>query len=307
MIRRSLLQVASATLLAAASQMAGAPAALSAQVTPAAAPAAATDTVYEIRLRDGSTLFGRLVEESPARIVILTTGGVRVELERSQVASMRISAGRAVGGAYWSEDPNLTRLFFTSTARPLARGEGYVSSFMLFFPFVAYGFTERFTLAAGTPILPGAIGKLVYVAPKYTVVQRARTAFAIGALGFAVTEHLDDGSVGILYGAGTFGSTDRAITAGAGWGYAAGTSESGLSNDPVFMVGGETRVSRRVKLITENWMYFGGGGSGALVSGGLRFIGDRLSADLGFGGFTGTDVGCCIPIVNFVWNFGNRR
>ena len=277
---------------------------------PAGVPAATTpaprEPVVEVRLRDGSVLYGRVVEETPERIVVVTVNGVRLELPRGQVESMRASAGRAVAGAFWAEDPNSTRLFFTSTARPLKKGDGYVSSFMLFLPLVAYGVTDRFTIAGGTPILPSAFGRVWYFAPKYTVAKRERQAFAVGALGFVLPEDLvDNGSVGIMYGAGTWGSRDRAITAGAGWGYSWASGTSSVSNDPVIMLGGETRVSRRVKLITENWM-FTSASTGGFVSGGMRFIGDRLSADLGVGGFTGTGSGCCFPLVNFVYNFGRR-
>lgn len=273
---------------------------------PTAAKPAPRDTVVEVRLRDGSVLYGRVIEETPERIVVVTVNGVRLEVPRAQVESLRVSAGRAVEGAFWAEDPNSTRLFFTSTARPLRKGDGYVSSFMLFLPLVAYGVTDRLTIAGGTPILPVAFGRMWYFAPKYTVAKRERSAFAVGALGFVLPEDfVDNGSVGIMYGAGTWGSRDRAITAGAGWGYVWASGTSGVSNDPVIMLGGETRVSRRVKLITENWMFTSGQTEG-FVSGGVRFIGDRLSADLGVGGFTGTDGGCCFPLVNFVYNFGRR-
>ena len=284
---------------------------LGAQDPPAAGVPAATrpaprDTIVEVRLRDGSVLYGRVVDETPDRLVVVTVTGVRIELPRSQVESMRISAGRAVNGAFWAEDPNSTRLFFTSTARPLKKGDGYISSFMLFLPLVAYGVTDRFTIAGGTPILPEAFGRMWYFAPKYTVAKRDRSAFALGALGFILPEDVvENGSVGILYGAGTWGTRDRAITAGAGWGYVWASGTSDVANDPVIMIGGETRVSRRVKLITENWMFTSGETDG-FVSGGMRFIGDRLSADLGVGGFTGAANGCCFPLVNFVYNFGRR-
>jgi hypothetical protein len=274
--------------------------------TAPASPATRGDTIHEVRLRDGSVLYGRVVEETPDRVVIVTSAGVRIELQRAQIESMRVTSGRAVSGAFWVEDPNSTRLFFTSTARPLRKGSGYVSSLMLFLPMVAYGVTDRLTIAGGTPILPDAIGRVWYVAPKYTLVQRERSAFAVGALGFLLPEDVvDEGSIGIIYAAGTWGNRDRAITAGAGWGYRWASGASELANDPVVMIGGETRVSRRVKLITENWLMTGGETEG-IISGGVRFIGDRLSADLGIGGFTGAGNGCCFPLVNFVYNFGKR-
>lgn len=280
------------------------PAALRAQGAPPA-PTAPADSLREVRLRDGSILYGRIVEESGDRLVLVTTSGVRVELSRAQVERIRTVSGRQVGEAFWVADPNETRLFFTSTARPLRKGDGYISAFQLFLPFVAYGVTDRFTIAGGTPIIPEAFGRLWYVAPKYTVHQGARASYAVGALGFFLPEDIvDDGSVGVLYGAGTWGNRDRAITAGAGWGYFWGGGSSAVSNDPVLMLGGEARVSRRVKLITENWFATNADGDG-VISGGVRFIGDRISADLGIAGLTGTGT-CCLPLVSFVYNFGKR-
>lgn len=296
MLRSCLTALCAAFLLAAAPAAAQAP-------TPPTAP---VDSLREVRLRDGSILYGRVVEETPERVVIVTSTGARIEVARAQIESMRLTSGRAVDGAFWVEDPNSTRLFFTSTARPLRKGDGYISSFMLFLPLVAYGVTDRFTIAGGTPILPEAFGRVLYFAPKYTVMLKEKSAFAVGALGFVLPEDVvDEGSIGIVYGAGTWGSRDRALTAGAGWGYRWASGTSDVSNDPVLMLGGETRVSRRVKLITENWVFTSGTTEG-FVSGGVRFIGDRLSADLGVGGFTGTSSGCCFPLVNFVYNFGRQ-
>ncbi len=265
-------------------------------------PAAPTDTIYEFLLRDGSTIFGRVVEQSTERLVIVTPSGTRVEVQRVQVERMRVATGRGEGAAYWSADPNLTRLLFTSTARPLPKGEGYLSSFMLFFPFAAYGVTDRFTIAGGTPIVPEAIGRVLYFAPKYTVLQRPKADYAIGMLGFIVPESIEGGSAGIVYGVGTWGTPDRAITAGAGWGYFTDWSDANLSSNPVLVLGGEQRISRRVKLVTENWIPLSA--SSVLATAGVRFIGERISADLGLGGFG--EAGCCLPLVNFVYNFGGK-
>jgi hypothetical protein len=47
------------------------------------------------------------------------------------------------------------------------------------------------------------------------------------------------------------------------------------------MVGGQWRTSRRLSLISENWLSTQNGVVG-VVSYGLRFLGERLSADLAF-------------------------
>lgn len=261
------------------------------------------DSAVEVRLKDGSVLVGRVESESEMQVVLFTRSGARVEIPRSQIVSMRSATLRA-DGEVWVEDPNVSRLFFSSTGRALPKGEGYVSSFWLFFPFVGYGVTDWFTIAGGTPIIPGVFGELVYIAPKFTLLNRDNTSLSVGALSFFVTDQMNAGNAGILYGVGTYGTRDNAITLGAGWFYAQTEDFNNISNEPVFMLGGERRIARRVKLVTENWLAVNPGVDG-LVSGGFRFLGDRLSADLGFASLPG-EGGCCLPLVNFVWSFGGR-
>jgi hypothetical protein len=245
-----------------------------------------------------------VVSETETTVVVLTRSGARVEVPVGQITSRRQTVARA-DGEVWPDDANVSRLFFSSTGRPVPKGEGYVSSFWLFFPFVGYGVTDRFTIAAGTPILPGAMGEIFYIAPKFTLYNEGNLSVSAGALSFFLTKEIAEGNAGILYGVGTYGSRDNAITLGAGWFYAATDDFSGTSNEPVFMIGGERRISRRVKLVTENWLAVNPGISG-MMSGGVRFIGDRLSADLGFAGMTGVESACCLPVINFVWNFGGQ-
>ena len=107
---------------------------------------------------------------------------------------------------------------------------------------------------------------------RYRVIKTEKVQAAVGVL--HVFDTSDGDSAGIGYGVGTFGSSDNAITAGAGIAYA-GDSRGGIA-----MLGGERRVRRNLKLITENYIWQDGDG---ILSGGVRFIGERLSADLGAG------------------------
>jgi hypothetical protein len=267
--------------------------------------AAAADSVTEIRLKDGSVLVGRVERSDENTVVLVTVGGARTEIPRAQIVTMRQVLLRP-DGEVWPADDNVSRLFFTSTGRSVPRGEGYVSAYWLFFPFVGYGVTDRFTIAGGTPVVPGGIGEIVYLAPKYKVWDAPKLDVSVGALSFWYLPEADAGNVGILYGVGTYGTNDNALTFGAGWFYANVKDDFETSNEPVFMLGGERRVSRRLKLITENWFAVNPGVSG-LMSGGFRFVGDRLSADFALAGLTGVEAACCLPMVNFVWSFGRQR
>ena len=138
------------------------------------------------------------------------------------------------------------------------------------------------TAAVGLPII---LGLILVGGAVYTV--------AAGVIHFFVSSEDD---FGIAYVATTFGPSDAAVTAGAGCAYATG-DEGGCS--AVVMVGGERRLSRRVKFISENYVWQDSG----LLSAGFRFLGDRLSADVGLVIPIGTEEFVAVPIVNFVWIF----
>ena len=254
------------------------------------------ESLYEIRLMDGSVLFGRVTAVEGETIVLVTLVGARVEVERSQIRVARPAEGRVVEGEFWGEDPNSSRLFFTATGRTLKKGEAYVGTYIIVLPFFAVGLTDRITVAAGAPVLFGQLEPF-YVAPKVQVFRTARAAISVGTLAL----FFDDEIVGINYAVGTFGTPDHALTLGLGFGF----SGDQFSNQPVAMIGGETRTSRRIKLVTEN--YFLPGEDGLLFSAGLRFIGDRFSTDLGIAGFVGGTSACCIPLINFSYSFGRAR
>jgi hypothetical protein len=259
--------------------------------------AVAQDTLFEVRLADGSVLYGRVVESTGARVVIRTQSGAMVTVERAQIASMEPTRGRVVQGRVWREDPNATRLFFGPTGRAVGKGRGYLGVYEVLFPFVTYGVTDQFSISGGTPVIPGIIGEVFYIAPKFTIIETDRTAVAAGVLAGGT----GDFTAGMVYGVGTFGDRDQAASVGVGFGF----SNGGFESQPVVMAGGELRVGAQTKLITEN--YFAPGESGAVISGGIRFFGERLSADFGlFTAVTGDGCDedeCFFPLVNFVYSF----
>lgn len=191
-------------------------------------------------------------------------------------------------------DPNTTRLFFGPTARSLPRGASYFGVFELLVPIAQVGVTDRFSLGGGTPLLFGMSEgeRPFWITPKVKVLDTGSTQAALGALHvFSVDGH----SVGIAYAVGTAGTADASVTGGAGLAY---DGEGGRAL--VVMVGAERRVGRGTKLLTENYVWAGGNG---LVMAGVRFFGDRLSADVGVGVPIGTGEIFTFPVVNFVYVF----
>jgi hypothetical protein len=105
----------------------------------------------------------------------------------------------------------------------------------------------------------------------------------------------DGDGVGVAYGVVTAGHADAALTIGAGVAY---VTDGGSA--PVVMVGGERRLRRNMKMITENYLWRGGEG---LLTIGVRFFGERLSADVGTLVPLGASGLAAFPIVNFVYVF----
>ena len=269
------------------------PAAARAQ-TPPDIPAP-SDALYEVRLGDGSVIYARVVEFDEARVVFETVGGARLDVERTGIEGIRPARGQVVDGEFRTEDPGATRLFFTSTGRSLERGESYVGTYVVVLPFAAVGVTDRFTIVGGAPVLFGELEPF-YLGPKVQILRHPEVQASIGTLAF----FFDDEVVGVAYGVATFGDTDDALSAGIGYFY----SGDEVLNEPAFMVGGETRVSRRIKLLTENYIL--PDAVGVVLSGGVRIIGDRFNTEVGAMGAIadGGDGGCCVPLINFSYSFG---
>jgi len=248
----------------------------------------------EIVLLDGTRALGQVQAVSEDVVTFRTTVGATIEVARSQVATVAVVAGRVVDGTFWPADPNTTRLLFGPTARALKRGDSYLAVYEISLPFVQVGLTDRISIGAGTlPYFGEGTPHPFWVTPKVQVFAGSKTAVAVGVLHFV---NFGDYSAGIGYGVLTHGTAESAVTVGLGYGYVAGEGHGGA---PMVMVGGEHRVARRVKLVTENYAFRGGG----IMSAGVRLLGERMSVDFGLMAPLSAETFIVVPLVNFVWTF----
>jgi hypothetical protein len=105
-------------------------------------------------------------------------------------------------------------------------------------------------------------------------------------------------TIGILYGVGTYGNSNSNLTGGLGFGFV----NSRIAHNPAVMIGGEKRFSRGISFLSENWIF--PNVDQPIISYGIRFFGEKLSADLGFFSILGKDFFFPgIPWVDFVYKF----
>ena len=236
------------------------------------------------RLLDGSTLLGRLTEQTTDSVQITTTSG-RFMVARSAITELRLLSAREVqSGAYWPPDPHDTRLFFGPTGRTLAKGSGYFSDTYVFLFNAAVGITDRIMIGVGMSVFPVSDflrDNVYYVAPKIALVRGDSFNLAVGAI-VGSTGGVS-GTASVYYIAATNGAPDASFTYGLGYASAAGTVHSA----PLLMLGGNKRVFRKLSLMTENYVIFSGRELTWAPVYGVRFIGDRLSTDLGFVNYLG--------------------
>lgn len=247
-----------------------------------------------VTLTDGSTIFGRIVTVN-TDTVSFQTGAGTMQLSVRAIRDIRLISNEDVReGDYWFPNPNSTRLFFAPTGEQLKQGEGYFSDYELFFPGVAIGVTDNISIGGGISLIPAsASDQIYYVTPKIGFSPSDKVHLAGGVL-FAGT---NGGTGGIYYGVGTFGDGNGSVTVGGGYGFAGGKIQS----KPVGMLGAEYRISRRLGVVTENYL-LPVADNNVLYSFGFRFMGEKLTTDLALANVSGSNI-IGIPYVDFVFRF----
>ena len=262
-----------------------------AQAPPSTLKPLPVNTNVAVRLTDGSLVYGRLERMDADSVVIAGVAG-RHAYAVSAVRELRNAGAAHVRSdgttEFWVANANTTRLFFGPTGRTLGAGEGYFADHEVVFASASVGITDRVQFGAGTFIIPNS--NFWFVMPKFGIVQRENVNVSVGALYGGI----EGETGGIGYVVGTFGSTDRSFTAGIGQ----GLSGAKVAGEPVFMLGGEWRMSRRTALVSEN--YFGAGTDDGLVTYGIRFLGEKFTFDLALMNSARSPVFPGIPYVDFV-------
>jgi hypothetical protein len=229
-----------------------------------------------------------------ALVFTLISGPLAGRAAAQSTAPEPQSAGSA-GSETVTEDAVASKLFYAPTGRVLKRGEVYVAVDALSIGVVRVGVTDRFSIGVGRPLWANT----TWITPKFQIYENDRAAVATGVLHLFAPGF---GMGGVGYGVATIGSRDNAVTAGMGWFY--GKDDDGMHMGmPVLIVGGEHRMTRRSKFITENYVFDGG----VMLSAGGRIM--RRNVSMEFGGMFVLAGNAAFPgmVVNFVFHPAARK
>ena len=241
-----------------------------------------TSEDVKIILNDKTEYFGKIIQEDSLNITIKTENNLTITIPKENITYQDNSLITVQADIEYRRDPNSARLFFAPTAKSIPASEVTLTIFEIFFPAISVGIADVVTLNGGISILPTGGDQLFYLASKVTFVQSDMFSAAAGFAYANITSFNSNSSnTGemVFFGVGTLGNEKMSLTAGLGL--------FNVKKDPstIFLIGADLRVSRRVKLITENYIIptqdYWGKKNNLLISFGIRFFGGNLSGDFG--------------------------
>ena len=231
--------------------------------------------VYRVETMQGTTFTGTLVSMSLTALEFDAKELGNIKLDRAQIRQADLQgpvAASARSGYY--DIGNGNRLFFAPTGRGLRKGEGTLQDVDVYFLGVNYGVTNNFSIGGYLSLVPGldVSDQVLVFTPKLSFPVSDKVSFGAGLLYLRVPTDNSSVGAGIGYGALTYGSADNNFTVGLGYGF----FEGDIGTTPILQVGGQTRVSRRISLLSENYIIADSqAGMGGLY--GLKFNWRRTS------------------------------
>ena len=205
---------------------------------------------FIIETVNGTSYFGEITGLAGGVLTIRSALVGTFEIKSNTISKISMSNAYVNRkGSSWFANPNATRYFFAPSAIPLRKQEGYYQNAYLLANSVNVGITNNITIGGGV-----VIPLLFYVTPKVSF-KVAKNVYLGGGILF--TQSFISGfglCAGIGYGLATYGSYEHNVTIGAGYGYAKFNTEYKTTPMPIVTVNGMTRVSKKLSLVSENWL-----------------------------------------------------
>jgi small nuclear ribonucleoprotein (snRNP)-like protein len=109
--------------------------------------------LIQVTMINGDRYTGQVQSVDSLRIVLTSTYHGSITIPRSDITRVKyISGSTAESDEYALKNPNVSRHFFSPSAIPIPKGEGYYQNFYVAYNQVNYGLSDNFSLGvAGVP------------------------------------------------------------------------------------------------------------------------------------------------------------
>ncbi len=209
--------------------------------------------LYRIETSDGNEYVGKIVGVDSLTFKFETSNiGVITIVRKDIVRISDLKQELLKDGSYWFENLQATRYFWAPNGFGLKEGEAYYQNMWVFYNQAGYGFSNYFSIGAGVvPLfLLGGAPTPVWITPKFSFpISKNKVNIGLGVLAATVVGE-DDASFGIAYGVSTFGSRDKNLTIGMGYGYASGS----WTKKPIIMASTMLRTGKKGYFMSENYL-----------------------------------------------------
>lgn len=231
-----------------------------------------------VTMLNGEEYKGEVVKKSNEIIVLKTLNG-RVELIVSNIDTIEEDEYK---GKYSYDNPIPSKYFLGPSAIPLKKGKGYYNNTFLSINSVNYGVSDHVSVGGGVELISLFQGiPLWFVNSKigYQISEKVHVGGGVNVFGVAAE---GAGALGFGYGMATFGGTESNVTVGVGYGLVDGFDDESGDDTPIFMLSGTRRVSKKVALMSENFIAYDDSGN-IFHTGihGVRLISRNHSFDIG--------------------------
>jgi hypothetical protein len=172
------------------------------------------------------------------------------------------------------EDKSDNRMILAPTGRTIKQGQVQIAS-MVVIPYLAMptihaGITDYINVGFGISVPTG----LFYFAPKVRFLKTGSLSMSAGMLWCPKQESSSFESFSIAYIAASIGNEKASLNIGVGYNF----TEDLFEKKPIVQVGGDVRLGKGLKLISENWIIVGE--TIPILSAGFRAFYDFINFDL---------------------------
>lgn len=237
-------------------------------------------TLWRIETRDENEFVGYIVGKDQERLKLQTESFGLITIKLADIyRSEKVLPDKIKSGEVWQDNLQATRYFWAPNGFGLKKGEGYYQNVWVLFNQASVGLTDNFSMGLG--VIPtfffGGGAFPVWITPKFSIpVKHEKLNLGAGILAGTILGE-DSSVAGIAYGVSTFGSRDKNLTFGMGYGFADGD----WARYPAITLSGMIRTGKRGYFLTENYFIGGKYEEVLLLSFGGRYIGKKVAFDYG--------------------------